>query len=272
MATIDVPHLCEYSRAIEDENGLRFIEGYKVDNLSGRFALLDALTSGVLPPYGDPLPGYSNMFVIQRLPKPFASNSKTSSIIEVVYGPPNFDNIVEPVVEYHGTTVEVETSVDRFRKPIVVSYGSPVLNPFTGAGSFVEAFPDQIGRVRARKAIGVLTYDFPFYTDPSVFVDIQNTINNATWRGKPVTTWYCTETAIRKDFYRSGWKIHLEFLYDSESHIPTSFYRLDPGSTIPKDIDTPVDVTKQFGNGWTNADLYPLYNFNTLPLPLPQGF
>lgn len=244
----------------EDENGLLVRETIHVDGLnpSSHSPLFDALRTPGMPAYRSPHPSIPDVFVRSRVPKPYLS-STTQAVVEVTYRSPDFNSPDNgPIVKFHAFTKDVITHFDTKRNPIKVNY-----TPKTGQ----EKFPEQIGQITNTKAMGVLEYDFYRQSNPQSMLTFFNRLNNVNFRGQPKYCWHLADLSIEKRmFSNAGWAIHVAMIYDEETFVKTSFYRLLNG-LIPADIDYPVNVTKATGNGWTNT--VPLFtaNFNLLGLP-----
>ncbi len=266
-----VSYIVESARVVEDANGLKLIESYVVDGLSGnRLSLLESLTATGLPQYGEGLDGWTGMFVVGRQPRPFAKNSRTQAIVDVTYGP-NIWQPAIPRVTYHGTTKDFLTNKNKDGTLIKVNFdpASKDESAFFG-GTSGKPMPTQIGIARGSKSLGILTFEFAYYKDPTIYRMAQNKLNSKKWFDGDKYTWHCSEAIIEPVLSRGGWNITMEFLYDEMTHIEPVFYRLEPNHVIPLDADDwkVGSAPGETGDGWTNPDLVDTFDFNTLKLPV----
>jgi hypothetical protein len=259
MADISVAYLIGSARLVEDVSGTRFTEGYLVQNVSGRFALIDARGAPGIPRMGDPLEGHAELQVVNRTPKPF-KNSKTDVVLEVTYGPPDVGGTtIDKRVRFHGTTRSFLTNKHRDGSIIKVEY--------TDADNNHAVQPAVIGEVEGTKAEGVLTFNWTSTTDPEYLVDYLNCLNSSAWRRGAKYTWLCADVQIEEAKYKGGWDVEISFLYDADTHIKPAFYRNEFGH-IPEGTQTWKPIIDTDGrNGWTNGDLNDLADFNKLKLP-----
>lgn len=277
-ATIAIQKIVEECTLTEDDDGIKYVEPYLVDNLDPTSAspLYDALNAPGMPQWSDGHGYIPGITVRSRIPKPFAKNSKTQARVTIEYRPPDWGSALEnqPIIRFRAFTKEVTTSklvgADPFSSLSTFSNPGVIRVKYNLTSAPNSAVPDQIGQTTMPKAMGVIEYDFIRNTDPTSLLQFHNKISSAPWRGQRKYTWMSIDLGIEKQKYRSGYHVHFAALYDEETHIKTVFYR-DAAGNIPENIILPIDPyvvePTEAPYGWRNVAPCAEKDFNLMGLP-----
>lgn len=202
-----------------------------------------------------PHPNNSTLFVRDITIDPFL-NSRDQVWATIVYQTPTANHAAQNVTTFYGTTREEETSFNADGKLIKVKYKDPTGKEW-----------EQIGRVVAPVAYGILEFAQEVTTPPAQVLPMLNKINSRQFQGQKPHTWWCRDIVYQEIKYRPGYRRLIRFEYDPRTYVKTiAFHDANTGE-VPADVAPKRDKPGTTGNGYVNDLINGEADFSQLKLP-----